>query len=94
MLSCKENTPPTFNNLITELLGLKLYKEAHQLVNNKLSIILLSTQLLLNRSYTAPVTIPNKRWCDFYKSPNYWTRNCRAIKIPTSKPTSKKRYFV
>ena len=28
MPSYKENTPPTFNNLITELLSLKLYKEA------------------------------------------------------------------
>ena len=61
MLSCKENIPPTFNNFITELLSLKLYKEAHQLVNNKLSIILLGTQLLLNQSYTVPVATPNKK---------------------------------
>ena len=35
----KENTPPALNDLIIELLGLKLYKEAYYLVNNKVSII-------------------------------------------------------
>jgi hypothetical protein len=40
--------PLALNNFITELLSLKLYKEAHQLVNNRLSIMLLGTQLLLN----------------------------------------------
>jgi hypothetical protein len=29
MPSYKENTPLVFNNLITELFGLKLYKEAY-----------------------------------------------------------------
>jgi hypothetical protein len=48
MLNYKENTPLALNNLITELLGLKLYKEAHQLVNNRLFIILLGAQPLLN----------------------------------------------
>ena len=41
MPSYKENIPPVFNNLIIELFGLKLYKEAYYLVNNKASIILL-----------------------------------------------------
>jgi hypothetical protein len=59
--SRKENTPPIFNNLITELLGLKLYKEAHQLVNNELSAMSLGTQLLLNQSYMAPVATPDKK---------------------------------
>ena len=43
MLSYKENTPPAFNNFITELLSLKLYKEAYQLINNKPSVISLGT---------------------------------------------------
>jgi hypothetical protein len=89
----KENTPPALNDLIAELLGLKLYKEAHQLVNNKPSAMSLGAQPLLNQSYIAPVAIPDKKWCDFHKSLNHWTRNCRAIKTLTSKPKSKKRRF-
>jgi hypothetical protein len=61
MPSCKENTPPALNNLIIELLGLKLYKEAHQLVNNRLSAMLLGTQLLLNQSYMAFVATTDKK---------------------------------
>ena len=89
----KENTPPALNDLIADLLGLKLYKEAHQSVNDEPSAMSLGAQPLLNRSYTAPVATPDKKWCDFHKSPNHWTRNCRAMKTPTSKPKSKKRRF-
>ena len=85
--------PPTFNNLIAELLSLKLYKEAYQSVNNKPSVILLGSYPLLNQSYTALVATPDKKWCNFHKLPNYWTCNYRAIKTPTSKLKSKKRYF-
>ena len=48
MPSHKENMPFAFNNFIIELLSFKLYKKAHQLVNNKLSVISLSAQPLLN----------------------------------------------
>jgi hypothetical protein len=47
MPSYKENTPLALNNLIIELFGLKLYEKVYQLVNNRLFIILLGTQLLL-----------------------------------------------
>jgi hypothetical protein len=43
MPSCKENTPLVLGDLITELLGLKLYKEAYQLVNNRPFIMSLGT---------------------------------------------------
>ena len=43
MPSYKKNISSTFNNFIAELLSFKLYKEAHQLVNNKLSVMLLGT---------------------------------------------------
>ena len=55
--------------------------------------MLLGTQPLLNQSYIVPIAIPNRKQYDFYKLPNYQTRDYRAIKIPTSKPKSKKRYF-
>ena len=55
--------------------------------------MLLGAWLLLNWFYTAPVTTPNKKWCNFHKSPNHWTCNCRAIKTFVSKPKSKKRHF-
>ena len=55
--------------------------------------MLLGARPLLNRSYMAPVATPDKRWCDFYKLPNHWTRDCRAMKTPTSKPVSKKRHL-
>ena len=42
----------------------------------------------------APIATPNKKWCDFYKLLNYWIRDYRAIKTPTSKSKSKKRYFI
>jgi hypothetical protein len=61
MLSYKENTLPTFNNFIIKLLSLKLYKEAHQLINNKPFTILLAARLLLNQFYIVPVATLNKK---------------------------------
>jgi hypothetical protein len=61
MPSYKKNTPPTFNNLIIELLNFKLYKEAYQPINNKPSIMSLTAQLLLNQFYIAPIATLNKK---------------------------------
>ena len=61
MPSYKENILLALNDLIAKLLGLKLYKEAHQPVNDGLSIMSLGAQPLLNRSYIAPVAIPDKK---------------------------------
>ena len=93
MPSHKENIPPALNDLIVELLGLKLYKETYYPVNNKASIISLRTQPLLNQFNIVPITIFSIKWYNFYKLPNYRIYNCRVIKTPISKPKNKKRYF-